>query len=61
MRSHIVWSGERDISYKGVETSPQHTYFKTVRLMMIRKETKRTVTKSKTTFNDFWIKSIYPN
>ena len=36
MRSHIGWRGERNIAYKGVETSPYQTRFKTVRLMTIR-------------------------
>ena len=28
VRSHIGWGGERNILYKGVETSPWHTRFK---------------------------------
>ena len=31
MRSHISWRGEPNIVYKGVETSPYQTRFKTLR------------------------------
>ena len=31
VRSHIGWRGERNISYKGVETSLEQTRFKTLR------------------------------
>ena len=31
VRSHIGWRGKRNISYKGVETSPLQTRFKTLR------------------------------
>ena len=27
VRFHIGWGGERNILYKGVETSPEHTHF----------------------------------
>ena len=46
MRSHIGWRGERNIPYKGVETSPYQTRFKTVRLTAIRNEPTRTISAS---------------
>ena len=36
MISHISWRGEQNIPYKGMETSLEHTCFKTVRLTVIR-------------------------
>ena len=39
VRSHVGWKGERNIVYKGVETSP----YKIVRLMMIRNGSKRII------------------
>ena len=32
MRFHVDWRGERSILYRGVETSPYQTRFKTVKL-----------------------------
>ena len=46
MISHISWKRERNIPYKGVETSPYQTRFKIVRLTAIRNETKRTISAS---------------
>ena len=46
MRSHIGWRGERSIPYKGVETSPQQTRVKIVRLTVIRNGIKRTISTS---------------
>jgi len=31
VRSHIGWRGKRSIAYKGVETSPYQTCFKTLK------------------------------
>ena len=43
MRSHIDWKGKRSISYKGVETSPEHTRFKNLEGKLERKSSKRTI------------------
>ena len=40
VRSHIDWIGERNIPYKGVETSPYQTRFKTLRRSLERKAQK---------------------
>ena len=46
VRSHIGWRGERNVPLKGVETSPKHTCFKTVRLTTIHIKPKRTISTS---------------
>ena len=46
MRSHLDWRGERNIFYKGVETSHYQTCFKTVRLTAIRNRLKRIISTS---------------
>ena len=46
VRSHIDWRGGRNIFYKGVETSPQQTHSKTVRLTTIHNRPKRTISTS---------------
>ena len=38
VRSHINLKGKQSISYNNVETSSQHTCFKTVKLTTIRNE-----------------------
>ena len=43
VRFHVGWRGERSIPYKGVETSPYETCFKTVRLTAICNGSKRTI------------------
>ena len=42
MRSHTGWKGERNIPYKGVETSPIRHVLKIVRLTVIHNRPKRT-------------------
>jgi len=46
MRSHINWGGERNILYKGVETSPQQTCFKNLEGKPERESPKRTISAS---------------
>ena len=46
MRSHIGWRGERNILYKGVETSPLQMHFKIVRLAAICDGPKRIISAS---------------
>ena len=46
VRSHIGWRGEQNNLYKGVEISPQQTYFKIVRLTSIRNGLKQTISGS---------------
>ena len=43
MRSHIDWREQRNISYKGRESSPYYTRFKTVNLIAILNRQKRTI------------------
>ena len=43
VRSHVDWRGERNISYKGVETSSYHTGFKNLEVKPERESPKRTV------------------
>ena len=46
VRSHTPLRGERSIPYKGVETSPYKTRFKTVRLTAICNGSKRVISAS---------------
>ena len=43
MRSHIGWGGERNILYKGVETSLYQTRFKNLEGKPERESLKRTI------------------
>ena len=46
MRSHTGCRGERNIPYKGVETSPYEMCLKTMRLTAIRKGSKQIISTS---------------
>ena len=46
VKSHIGWREERNIPYKGVETSPQQTHFKPMRLTAIHNGPKRIISVS---------------
>ena len=46
MKSHIGWSRERSISYKGVKTISSRRVLKTVRITAIRNEPKQTISSS---------------
>ena len=43
MRSHISWRGEQSTPYKGIETSPYQTRFRTLKVKPERKRPKRTI------------------
>ena len=46
MRSHVSWRGERNIFYKGIETSPSRTHFKNLERKPKRESAKKTVSAS---------------
>ena len=46
MKSHISWGGERNIFYKGVETSPYEMRFKNLEGKPGRRSPKRSISTS---------------
>jgi len=46
LRSHVSWRGERNIPYKGLETSPKQTCFKNLEEKLKRESSKRTISTS---------------